>query len=79
MTTLITVLAIVFFILIYKNIDWIKYMWKEYVFSIETFPSDYPPFCFDCNLGSCKGCLAYNAYQINPAEGWKIFNTGKYC
>lgn len=74
---LLILLAIVLGILIYKNLDWIAYMWKEHVAG--DFPEDLPPFCFDCNEGSCHGCPAHQAYLKDPKEGWKIFcNEMKY-
>jgi hypothetical protein len=38
-----------------------------------------PPFCYECNELSCKGCKAHQAYLEDPKKGWDVwYNEMKY-
>jgi hypothetical protein len=38
--------------MIYKNLNWLKYMWKEHVIDW----CNHPPCCFECNKSTCHDC-----------------------
>ena len=44
---------------------------------VSDFPDELPPFCFDCNEGSCEGCSAHQAYLRDKDAGWKEWDEKK--
>lgn len=75
-------LIVVLVITLFSVIFWPNLKWWYGLYikpSIEQdFPEKYPPFCFECNASSCKGCKAHQAYLKNHADGWAAWYEMKY-
>lgn len=61
----------------WPNLKW----WYELYIKpsvVQDFPEKHPPFCFECNAPSCKGCKAHQAYLKDPAKGWDEWYNMKH-
>ena len=61
-------------------LQWIKGKIGDFIdrHLVSQFPDELPAFCFDCNKGSCKGCIPYEEYQKDPDKGYEAWHVYNY-